>query len=105
MSDEGPAPAPYQVSYSGRVRDELEKLITRARALGRAGEVLRALKAIDYRLHVYPQFGQPLRDLNLEPARVWVACVPPLTVQYVLDEDRRAVAVVAPITPLPKSGL
>jgi hypothetical protein len=104
MSDATTDPADYRVSYSGRVREELTKLIDRAREAGHGPEVLAALKSIDHRLRVYPQFGQPLRDLKLEPVRVWVACVPPLTVQYVLDEERRQVSVVVPIVPLPKSG-
>jgi hypothetical protein len=87
------------------VRDELERLIARARPLGLARQLLEALKAIDHRLRIYPQFGQPLRDLKAEPARVWIGCVPPLVVQYVLDEERRLVMVVVPFMPLPSSGL
>jgi len=64
-----------------------------------------AIQALDHRLRVYPQFGQPLRDLTVEPAQLWIATVPPLVVKYLLDEERRLVMVVQPITPLPGSGL
>ena len=98
-------PVPYQVSYSGRVRDALRDLVTRARALGLDQQVLAAVREIDHRLQVYPQFGQPLRDLSVEPAQLWIGVVPPLVVQYVLDEQRRQVMVVLPMAPLPDSGL
>ncbi len=105
MSESPGQPQRYRVSYSGRVREELRALLARARGLGRAPEVLAAVKEIDRRLQIYPQFGQPLRDLTLEPAQVWIGVVPPLTVQYVLDEARHAVFVVVPLLPLPSSGL
>jgi hypothetical protein len=67
--------------------------------------VLQAVRQIDERLRIYPQFGQPLRDLVLEPLQLWIGVVPPLVVQYILDEERRVVMVVVPILPLPRSGL
>jgi hypothetical protein len=93
------------VSYSGRVRDELQELIDRAKDRGLARQVLDALKEIDYRLRVYPQFGEPLRNLTLRPVQLWIASVPPLVVPYVLDQDRRTVSVGYPIVPLAGSGL
>ena len=105
MSEPPSPPVPYRVVYSGRVRNELRALIARARARGLAPQVLAAVRAIDERLRLYPQFGQPLRDLVLEPAQVWVGVVPPLVVQYTLDEQRRLVMVVVPLTALPDSGL
>ena len=83
----------------------MRALVARARDRGLGSHVLAAVREPDRRLRVYPQFGQPLRDLRLEPAQVWIAVVPPLTVQYVLDEERRSVFVVTPIVPLPESGL
>ena len=80
------------------------------RAAGRAlrvtsiQQVLAAVQAIDYRLRIYPQFGEPLRDLVLVPARLWIGVVAPLTVQYILDEDSRAVMIIAPFRPLPRVG-
>ena len=93
------------MSYSGRVRDGLRDLIVRAAAVGLGPDVLAAIRGIDTRLRIYPQFGQPLRDLSAVPAQLWVGVIPPLVVQYVLDESRRQVMVVHPITPLPNSGL
>lgn len=98
-------PVPYDVSYSGRVRDGMRDLVTRATAVGLGPDVLAAILGIDVRLRIYPQFGQPLRDLFAVPAQLWVGVVPPLVVQYILDESRRQVLVVRPITPLPNSGL
>jgi hypothetical protein len=105
MSESPVGPTLYRVSYSGRVQDQLRLLVTRARERGLAPQVLAALRAIDERLRLYPQFGQPFRDLTLEPAKLWVGVVPPLVVQYFLDEERRLVMVGVPILPLPNSGL
>jgi hypothetical protein len=77
----------------------------RAASVGRQQQVLSALQEIDRRLHLYPQFGQPLRDLHLQPLQVWVGVVPPLVVQYVLDDERKLVMIGVPILPLPNSGL
>jgi hypothetical protein len=63
------------------------------------------VKEIDTRLRSYPQFGQPLQDLLLEPGQAWIGTVPPLVVKYVLDEEKRQVTVVVPLSPLPESGL
>jgi hypothetical protein len=98
-------PEPYRVSYSERVHADLEDRVARAKARGLLKQVHDALKTIDDRLRIYPQFGQPLRDLQLETAQVWIAVVPPLTVQYVLHEQTRPVWIVVPIRPLPNSGL
>jgi hypothetical protein len=106
MSSETPSgPQPYRVAYSGLVRDELRALISRAAARGRGPEVLAAARLIEERLRIYPQFGQPLRDLILEPLQMWIGTVPPLVVQYTLDEEHRLVMVTVPILPLPGSGL
>jgi hypothetical protein len=105
MSDPTGGLLPYRVFYSGRVLDELKALIARATDRGLERPVVDALRTIDYRLRFYPQFGQPLRDLTLEPTQIWVATVPPLVVQYALDEDRRTVSVGYPFMPLPGTGL
>jgi hypothetical protein len=76
-----------------------------AREVGLGEQVLAAIREIDHRLHVYPQFGQPLRDLSAEPAQLWIGVVPPLVVQYVLDETQRQVMIVHPMMPLPGCGL
>jgi hypothetical protein len=104
MSEPAGTP-PYRVAYSGRVRDGLKTLGARAKERGLGKEFLAAVRQLDERLRVYPQFGQPLYNLRLEPAQVWVGVVPPLVVQYSLDEERRLVMVASPIEPLPRSGL
>ena len=97
-------PVPYRVAYSGRVRAELSRLGARAKATGLAAPFIAAVKEIDHRLRIYPQFGQPLCDLKLEPAQLWIGVVPPLVVRYSLDEERRLVMVAFPFLPLPRSG-
>jgi len=97
-------PAPYGVSYSQRVRDEFVALVTRLRPLGTHSQVLAAAREIDRRLRIYPQFGQPLRDLSAQSTQLWVGVVSPLVVQYVLDEARRLVMVVLPFRMLNNSG-
>jgi hypothetical protein len=99
-----PTITPYDVSYSQRVRDEFVQLVTQARAAGLAPTILAAAKEIDRRLHIYPQFGQPLRKLSVEPAEMWIGVVPPLVVHYVLDEERRQVMVVLPFRTLSRAG-
>jgi hypothetical protein len=98
-------PVRYQVVYSERVRTELKQLIARAAARGLSQAVLQAIKEIDRRLQVYPQFGEPRRDLETKGESVWSGTVPPLVVEYVLDEERRLVFVVDPFTTLPHMGL
>lgn len=95
----------YEVSYSHRVRDELVILVARARGLGLDQQILRAVREIDRRLGIYPQFGGPLRRLSIEPAELWIGIVPPVVVHYVLDEERRSVNVLLPFRTLRQSGL
>lgn len=94
-------PARYQVSYSRRVLAELKALISRAKLHGREQDVKDAAKEIEYRLSVYPQFGDPLRNLQRESSQIWVGVVPPVVVQYSIHEDIRQVWVVVPLVPLP----
>lgn len=105
MTESTNDPIPYRVSYSERVRNELKGLFTRAKQGGLGPQFLAALKEIDRRLHIYPQFGEPLRDLKLKPLQRWIGVVPPLVVQYCVDDDKRLVMVGVPIQPLPNSGL
>ncbi|HEX4608893.1 MAG TPA: hypothetical protein VH092_11870 [Urbifossiella sp.] len=98
----------YEVSYSGRVLDAARELITRNPA--RAAALIAAVREFDRRLRVYPQFGEPLRNLAVPDAQLWVASIPPLTLHYVVIEAddrgrRRQVIVVRPFILLPNSGL
>lgn len=104
MSDSSENGGRYRVSYSERVRNELRNLVSQAGRRGLAHQVLAAAREIDSRLHIYPQFGQPLRDLVLEPAQLWIGVVPPLVVQYILDENQRLVMVVVPFLLIPDTG-
>ncbi len=105
MSELTEGPAPYRVTYSERVRLELRDLLTRAKAVGLDRQVRDAVKEIDRLLHIYPQFGEPLRDLLTQPQTLYIGTVPPLVVEYVLDETRRLVAVGVPFRPLRNLGL
>jgi len=105
MSETSDDPIPYRVTYSEFVQNEMKKLIARAKERGLDSQVLAAVKEMDRRLHVYPQFGDPLRDLSLESAKLCMANVPPLVVHYILHEEQRLVMIVAPILTLPHSGL
>jgi hypothetical protein len=93
------------VVYSGRVRKAVRSLVARAKARGRGRQVLDALRELDRRLHLYPQFGEPLIDLTHEPGQLWVGTIQPLVVRYAIYDDRRLVLVVHPILSLPGSGL
>jgi hypothetical protein len=103
----------YKVSYSRRVLDHLKELILRNPA--HATSISSAAIEIDRRLQVYPQFGQPLRDLSVKPAQLWIATLPPLTLQYVLvdyDDQKKAetslhgvVMIVRPFKPNPRTGI
>src|SRR5437879_3802749 len=101
MSPVGEKPVPYRVVYSERVRNELRDLLQRATARGIGRLVLDAVKAIDARLSVYPQFGQPLRDLGTSGVTVWIGMIEPVIVRYLVDEGRRLVFVVIPFKVLP----
>jgi hypothetical protein len=105
VSEPSGNPAGYRVVYSERVRIELKELLTSAAARGLGQQALNAVKEIDARLRVYPQFGEPLRDLNTAGETVWTGTIPPLVVQYIIDEEKRLVFVVVPLKPLPESGL
>jgi hypothetical protein len=104
VSEPSSGPVPYRVIYSEWVRKELKALAARAKARGLSGQFQDALRELDRRLHTYPQFGQPLRDLKLKPAQLWIGVVEPLVVQYWLNDEMRLVIVGAPIQTLPHSG-
>jgi hypothetical protein len=105
MSPAGEESTHYRVVYSGYVRDQLKALLARASAINLRQEVAGAVRDIDARLRVYPQFGQPLQDLKTEGETAWVGVVEPLVVRYVIDEPRRLVFVLVPFQPLSRLGL
>jgi hypothetical protein len=71
---------------------------------GLGQQALNAVKQIDARLRIFPQFGEPLCDLKTAGETLWIGTVPPLVVQYVIDEENRLVFVVIPVKLLPASG-
>lgn len=87
MSDAQANPVPYRVVYSALVRNDLKALLGRAKANGLGRQALDAVKKIDDLLHVYPQFGEPLRDLEALGATICMVTVPPLVLQYLIDKD------------------
>lgn len=89
-------PVPYRLTYSGHVLDTTRDLLVWAGGHGLRPRVAAAVREIDRLLKIYPQFGQPLRDLSVAPLRHWVGVVAPVVVHYILDEDRRAVTVLRP---------
>ena len=99
-----PSPSFYRVIPSGRVSAELKALFKRAQAVGLGWQVLDALKALHRVLSVYPQFGEPVRDLKTVQETIYVASFPPLFVEYVIDEPRREVVIGIPFKVMPNSG-
>ena len=94
----------YRVIYSERVRTGLKKLLAGLAAQGSGRQGLAAIKMLDARLRVYPQLGEPLRDLKGPGVTLWAGTVPPFVVHYVIAEPRRLVFVVRPLALLPRSS-
>lgn len=89
---EGWAYEEYKVTYSEPVLASLRNSIfPRARQAGLGREALAALKEIDRRLRVYPEFGEPLYHSDNENAIIYAMSVPPLSVLYGVDKLRRFV--------------
>lgn len=105
VSETSEAPIHYRVSYTEFVRKELAKLIARATERGLEDQVRDAARQIDYRLHVFPQFGDPLIDLSLPSSQLRMMTIPPLVAKYALFENKRLVIVSIPIALLPHCGL
>jgi hypothetical protein len=105
MSAAGEGSTHYRVVYSGQVRARLQALLARADALALRPAIAAAVREIDARLRVYPQFGQPLRDMATAGETLWIGAVGPLVVKYGIDDPRRLVFVVEPFQPLPRLGL
>lgn len=87
---------PYSVSYTPHVLQAFAALVSGISDRELAAQVLEAAKVIDYRLRIYPQFGDPLRDLSIPNVTQWQGIVPPLIFKYLIDEDRRQVLVGEP---------
>ncbi len=92
---------PYQVSSSARVWAELLELGNRVNDLNVRQQIIEAVKQIYHRLQIYPQFGQPLRDLEVESAQIWISVHAPVVVQYAIYEEKRQVWNPVPLRCLP----
>jgi hypothetical protein len=104
VSEPAANPIPYRVLPSTRVVHELQSLMRRAIAAGRGSQSLAALKEMQHRLSMYPQFGENLKGLRQTRETLWIGTIPPLVVQYVIDDVIRAVFIGIPIKALPNAG-
>jgi hypothetical protein len=93
-SDESP-PARYRVIFSQRVRQRLLELADAARQRGDGLQFVAAVKEFERRLRVYPQFGDPLWDLQQHEGQIRLGIVPPLAMRYGVLEGSKQVLVVA----------
>jgi hypothetical protein len=91
------------VSYSERVRQRLLALADIARQRGDGEAFVAAIKEFHRRLCIYPQFGEPLIELQQEPGQVYIGVVRPLAMRYGVLDERRLVVVAALPVLLPKS--
>ena len=94
----------YQVSLSGRVYDRVRELAAEAKDRGDGEAFLTALREFYRRLQIYPQFGDPLIDLQQQAGQIRIGIVPPLAMRYGVLEERRQVFVAALPVLLPKSS-
>jgi hypothetical protein len=103
-SDPNPKPQAYRVIPSGRVSAEAKALFKRAADVGRGPQILDAIKEAHRILSVYPQFGEPLKDLNVFGSTIYTLAVPPLVIEYIIDETARVVFIGVPFKVLSNSG-
>lgn len=94
LTDDGPIR--YRVAYSVQARSRLQELASQANERGDRDSFLDAIQEFDRRLHVFPQFGEPLVGLISQRGRIYVGVVSPLVMRYGVLEDERLVIVAAP---------
>jgi hypothetical protein len=82
----------------------LLSLADRARERGEGEAFLAALKELDRRLRLYPQFGDPLIDLRAESGHIRISVIRPLVACYAELEERRLVVLTALPVFLPKTS-
>jgi hypothetical protein len=98
---ESESPAPYHVDYSGAVLQHLRLLARQATARGDGPAFTAALREFDRLLRLYPQFGEPLRDLGVGGGQMRLGIIRPLSMRYSVNEDVRIVFCAALPTLLP----
>ena len=96
--------APYQVSYSERVRQRLRALAAEAVRRGDGSQFIAALREFHRLLCLYPQFGDPIIDLTGERGQSYTGIIRPLAMRYGVYEERRLVMVGALPDLLPMSS-
>jgi hypothetical protein len=91
------------VAYSEQVRQRLLALAGIARERGDGEEFIAALREFHRRLSLYPQFGEPLRDLAIKLGQAWIGILRPLAMRYAVFDEQRVVIVAELPVLLPKS--
>lgn len=101
-----PSPQPYRIEMTGLVERELEALEDRAFAAGFGQQFSDAIDGIFRILRIYPQYGEILRELKQGEA-VYTSrafTIPPLFVEYIIDEPNHRVFIVTPFKAMPHVG-
>ncbi len=101
-----PSPPLYRIETIPLVERALEALQERAFAANRGKEFESALEEIYRRLQIYPQYGEIHKELKQGEA-VYTSrafTIPPLFVEYIVDELNRRVYITAPLKAMPHSG-
>jgi hypothetical protein len=93
--------APYRVVYSDAVKRRLRELADEAFVRGDGPAFKAGLEEFKLRLRVYPQFGDPLIDLEIGGGQIRIGVIRPLSIRYGVHEDRRIVFCTAPPLLLP----
>jgi hypothetical protein len=83
--------APYRLVYSDAVKRHLRELANAAFARGDGPAFTAALKEFDRRLRLFPQFGDPLSDLEVGGGQIRLGIIRPLSMRYGVNEDLRIV--------------
>ena len=105
MTESAGQATPYKVVYSGLVLATLRNFIARARAAGQNDRFAVVLEPRAALPRVYPQFGEPLFDLQQEQGRIFTTVLCPLfVVRYAVVEETKVVFVGSPPKLMPHAG-
>jgi hypothetical protein len=83
--------APYRLVYSEAVKRCLRELSDAAFSRGDGPVFTAALKEFDRLLRLYPQFGDPLSDLQAGGGQVRLGIIRPISMRYGVNENLRIV--------------
>jgi hypothetical protein len=103
------APEPtilYPLGYSDAVKRHLRELSDAAFARGDGPAFTAALKEFDRRPRSFPQFGDPLSDLEVGGGQLRLGIIRPLSMRYGVNEDLRIVfcSTLPVLLPIEKPG-